>query len=108
MSRFQSILALSAIFVAGYLYSYLASNNLVDEILQKYVSSVPGFASAFLAVLSVWVLSSYLSRDNADDKKLYGLEHAVLNLADVPPREMWMNMGYWEVFFSSVTCIIDV
>lgn len=30
------------------------------------------------------------------DDNLYGLEHAILNL-DIPPRSMWMNMGYWEV-----------
>ncbi|PKY01912.1 hypothetical protein P168DRAFT_272668 [Aspergillus campestris IBT 28561] len=30
-----------------------------------------------------------------DEKKLYGLDHAILNL-EVPPPSMWMNMGYWE------------
>ncbi|KAL2047630.1 hypothetical protein N7G274_000672 [Stereocaulon virgatum] len=28
-------------------------------------------------------------------KKIYGLHHAVLNI-ELPPRTMWMNMGYWE------------
>ncbi|KAJ5320403.1 hypothetical protein N7508_000686 [Penicillium antarcticum] len=27
--------------------------------------------------------------------KLYGLDHAVLNI-QLPPQSMWMNMGYWE------------
>ncbi|CAG7930487.1 unnamed protein product [Penicillium olsonii] len=27
--------------------------------------------------------------------KLYGLDHAVLNI-QLPPQTMWMNMGYWE------------
>lgn len=31
-----------------------------------------------------------------DEKKLYGLDHAILNI-EVPPRCMWMNMGYWKV-----------
>ena len=31
-----------------------------------------------------------------DEKKLYGLDHAILNIK-VPPRCMWMNMGYWKV-----------
>ena len=31
-----------------------------------------------------------------DEKKLYGLDHAILNL-EVPPPSMWMNMGYWKV-----------
>lgn len=30
------------------------------------------------------------------DDELYGLDHAVLNV-EVPPKSMWMNMGYWEV-----------
>lgn len=29
------------------------------------------------------------------DGRVYGLEHAILNLT-VPPKSMWMNMGYWE------------
>ena len=29
-------------------------------------------------------------------KKLCGLHDAALN-SDVPPKTMWMNMGYWEV-----------
>lgn len=32
----------------------------------------------------------------ADDKKLYGLDHAILHM-EAPPRNMWMNMGYWKV-----------
>ncbi|KAJ6094777.1 hypothetical protein N7467_002290 [Penicillium canescens] len=27
--------------------------------------------------------------------KLYGLDHAVLNI-QLPPQSMWMNVGYWE------------
>lgn len=30
------------------------------------------------------------------DDELYGLHHAILNV-EVPPKSMWMNMGYWEV-----------
>ncbi|KAE8136930.1 hypothetical protein BDV38DRAFT_293677 [Aspergillus pseudotamarii] len=30
-----------------------------------------------------------------DDKKLYSLDHAILSM-EVPPRSMWMNMGYWK------------
>ena len=29
-------------------------------------------------------------------KKLYGLHDVALN-SNVPPKTMWMNMGYWEV-----------
>lgn len=29
-------------------------------------------------------------------KDIYGLDHAVLNM-QLPPRSMWMNVGYWEV-----------
>ena len=31
-----------------------------------------------------------------DDTKLYSLDHAILSM-EVPPRSMWMNMGYWKV-----------
>lgn len=31
-----------------------------------------------------------------NENKLYGLDHAILNV-EVPPRQMWMNMGYWKV-----------
>lgn len=31
-----------------------------------------------------------------DDSKLYSLDHAILSM-EVPPRSMWMNMGYWKV-----------
>lgn len=31
-----------------------------------------------------------------NEEKLYGLDHAILNI-EVPPRSMWMNMGYWRV-----------
>ncbi|KNG80097.1 hypothetical protein ANOM_011681 [Aspergillus nomiae NRRL 13137] len=30
-----------------------------------------------------------------DDQKLYSLDHAILSM-EVPPRSMWMNMGYWK------------
>ena len=30
--------------------------------------------------------------------KLYGLDHAVLNI-QLPPQSMWMNVGYWEVLY---------
>lgn len=32
----------------------------------------------------------------ANEEKLYGLDHAILNV-EAPPRSMWMNMGYWKV-----------
>lgn len=35
----------------------------------------------------------------AKEEKLYGLDHAILNV-EVPPRNMWMNMGYWKVCIS--------
>lgn len=30
-----------------------------------------------------------------DDKKLYALDHAILSM-EMPPRSMWMNLGYWK------------
>jgi hypothetical protein len=34
------------------------------------------------------------------ESRMYGLDHAVLNV-QLPPETMWMNMGYWEVSGSS-------
>lgn len=35
--------------------------------------------------------------DDDDDDRLYGLDHAILQV-ELPPRStLWMNMGYWEV-----------
>ncbi len=42
-----------------------------------------------------WILKGSLG-DKPIKKKIYGLRHAMLNI-DVPPKTMWMNMGYWEV-----------
>jgi hypothetical protein len=51
-----------------------------------------------------------------DDKDLYGLDHAILNVT-VPPKSMWMNMGYWQVcmeqdsnnfFFFSISTYIYI
>jgi hypothetical protein len=30
------------------------------------------------------------------ESKVYGLDHAVLNV-QLPPPTMWMNMGFWKV-----------
>jgi hypothetical protein len=58
----------------------------------------------FLAgCLTMTLFSSLIRRcvniitgDGSAKKKIYGLHHAVLNM-ELPPRTMWMNMGYWEV-----------
>jgi hypothetical protein len=34
--------------------------------------------------------------DSSSDDGLYGLDHAILDI-EVPPKNLWMNMGYWEV-----------
>lgn len=40
-------------------------------------------------------LFRYCFADSGEDK-LYGLDHALLNI-EMPPPSMWMNMGYWKV-----------
>ena len=37
-----------------------------------------------------------LALNNPHANRVYGLDHAVLNM-HLPPQTMWMNMGYWEV-----------
>ena len=64
----------------------------------------PSQVGAYVAVGLTILLSSTLIRwiskgtpgDEPIKKKIYGLHHAILNI-DVPPKTMWMNMGYWEV-----------
>ena len=48
-------------------------------------------SSAFI----IWTLKRIIGHEPKGEK-IYGLHHAKLNI-DVPPKNMWMNMGYWEV-----------
>jgi hypothetical protein len=36
------------------------------------------------------------SHKDEADHALYRLDHGVLNV-EIPPRTMWMNLGYWKV-----------
>ena len=38
---------------------------------------------------------SFVPKDEADHA-LYRLDHGILNI-DMPPKTLWMNMGYWKV-----------
>lgn len=40
-----------------------------------------------------------VSKKDEDDHALYRLDHAILNV-EVPPKTMWMNMGYWSVSYN--------
>lgn len=39
---------------------------------------------------------SFLRRSDEAGNALYRLDHGILNVK-LPPRTMWMNMGYWKV-----------
>ena len=41
-------------------------------------------------------LKNFITGEVPTKKKINALHHAVLNI-DIPPKSMWMNMGYWEV-----------
>jgi hypothetical protein len=44
------------------------------------------------------------------DGRVYGLEHSILNL-EVPPKSMWMNMGYWEekvIIFLCLSFVVNL
>ncbi|CRG91222.1 hypothetical protein PISL3812_08270 [Talaromyces islandicus] len=69
--------------------------NSLDQKPYQLVPFLLGFASAFVVIFCLWLLSNCLSRDT-DDEKLCSLELTALNVADVPPDERWMNMGYWK------------
>lgn len=51
-----------------------------------------GFLSTFLSFIER-LIRLFIG---ANEEKLYGLDHAILNV-EAPPRSMWMNMGYWKV-----------
>ncbi|KAK0508782.1 hypothetical protein JMJ35_009058 [Cladonia borealis] len=63
----------------------------------------PSQVGAYVAVgLTIFLSSTFfkwISKGTLGDeprkKKIYGLHHAILNI-NVPPKTMWMNMGYWE------------
>jgi hypothetical protein len=68
---------------------------------ENYTPFLVGFISALVLGPLIKFLVGRVTQDG--DKRLYGLEHAILNVDDIPPKTMWMNMGYWEVgcdFFS--------
>ena len=54
-----------------------------------------GLTISFLSTLVKWMSKQIIGHE-PNEKKIYGLHHAKLNI-DVPPKTMWMNMGYWEV-----------
>lgn len=65
--------------------------------------SIPQIWTYLAGCLTVFILSAltkYLKSLKAGEeptkKKVYKLHHAVLNI-DIPPKSMWMNMGYWDV-----------
>jgi hypothetical protein len=50
------------------------------------------------AMIMIPVFKWFIVRlyDSSSGGGLYGLDHAILNL-EVPPKNLWLNMGYWEV-----------
>jgi hypothetical protein len=55
-----------------------------------------GWASAMVLLpVFQWCIKRLL-HGTSSDGNLYGLDHALLNI-EMPPKDMWMNMGYWEV-----------
>jgi hypothetical protein len=58
---------------------------------------------ACLPTVLIWLgklLTEYvlIRAGDGGQRSIYGLEHAKLNI-EVPPRSMWMNMGYWKVCY---------
>ena len=64
------------------------------------LSQVGAYVAVGLTILLLPTLIKWISKGTLGDepikKKIYGLHHSILNI-DVPPKTMWMNMGYWEV-----------
>lgn len=62
---------------------------------QVWAYVAAGLIILLSSTLIKWIPKATLG-DEPREKKIYGLHHAILNI-DVPPKTMWMNMGYWEV-----------
>jgi hypothetical protein len=79
-------------------WSYNYSGSLTSFVMdnRKFLS---GWVCAMILIpltrLGTEKLLVYVLWKKDDGDKLYGLDHAILNV-EVPPRSMWMNMGYWE------------
>lgn len=63
-------------------------------------SQIGACVAVGLTILLSSTLIKWISKgtpgNEPTNKKIYGLHHAILNI-DVPPKTMWMNLGYWEV-----------
>ena len=55
-----------------------------------------GCLTVFLLSPLLKYLKNLIAGEEPTKKKIYALHHAVLNI-DIPPKSMWMNMGYWDV-----------
>lgn len=53
------------------------------------------FTGSVLLVL-VKLLFRFIERHLRGESVIYGLHHGILN-AEMPPKSMWINMGYWKV-----------
>ena len=104
-----------------YLLTRTSTNSAIRQILASSTDNdaIPAYVAGLLTGMVVLKVLKYLLRSifgrkialfkcNDGDRQiwtqkgLYGFEHAVLNV-EVPPKSMWMNMGYWE----DDVCAID-
>ncbi len=63
-------------------------------------SEIRAYLAGCSTILLVVPLLKYLTRRitqrGQEANKIYALHHGVLNI-ELPPKSMWMNMGYWNV-----------
>lgn len=93
---------LVAVILTSSLYILASSALHIESIFQAlFDKATRQWITQSLAGSAFWILAFSLMYPivvffRGSDNNLYGLEHAILNI-DIPPRSMWMNMGYWEV-----------
>lgn len=56
--------------------------------------TIPHLVPFLLGIILTLLIQYKLFRKDGS-RHIYGLEHSVLNL-ELPPKLMWMNMGYWK------------
>ena len=69
------------------------SIDIISSQIGAYVAV--GLTILLSSTLIRWILKRIIGHE-PKEKKIYVLHHAKFN-NDVPPKTMWMKMGYWEV-----------
>jgi hypothetical protein len=95
----QLVSGLGLVFAVYYTTSSpsLTSPSRVSPVYVYVAGCITGiFLVPILAYILKWATRYLFHQRDEADHSLYRLDHGVLNV-ELPPKTMWMNMGYWKV-----------